>query len=520
MRARSPFGRGPRGFTLVELMVAMAITGIFAVVAYTMFDRSSGMLKEVDELSDVQDRMRFALERLRGDLQMAGALSTPDSGPGTRTTDPWVQPLPNDPQLIKTASDRWRVAAIVPYDGWQDGTDGYSAEIIAANSVGGVVPFSSDGVVIMGAIDYPLPFEVSGFQRSSADTASGTAGADKAVIRAHQRGLGRLHSMDPFRTGMGYVGTDTTARIDLSVEKNRGWLEPGFETRIMRVRDRQGYMQFVNLLPYDAADPLADNAIGLEFDKSYHPPFFKTESSSTNGKMQTVGLDDGQEGMADAGYDAAFIDAYWYHVRVDPGDPRNSQLVRTRLCASHVARAVHNGLDSFDPATAIAPAGTTTNRCPKAGAPLGAKPEVVVIADNVVDFQIWFDCAGANGNITGADWGMAWNAPDETDMTCLSTTPGSYDPGLVRMGHVRLSLRAATERADVTNSMFENMDGVATSAGEGLQLLRTFNIAGPLMQDGAPAPGAAAVVTLQTDFELPNVANANQLATTAVTGTP
>ncbi|MEZ4459577.1 MAG: prepilin-type N-terminal cleavage/methylation domain-containing protein [bacterium] len=344
-----------QGFTLVELLIAMVLSGILAIVLYSLFDTTSDSLGEVTNLSDAQDRARFALERVRSDVKAAGSLATPDSD-----TDVWQRPKMAD----------GRVLGITGYKDWQDDQTLFTAAQLAANP-----NVSYDGFVIMAALDFPVSFEVRDL-RSDADTAG--------EIAAHTRGLYKLYQVDPFRL---------TAAAPTSFPGNADFLAGQFGTRLMRLMDRQGYIQFADL----------DGAVGYNNAPNPQVATFSFNARVPQYKEPTedYGLDLNPEG--DFAYDAALIDAYWYHVEVDPTDETNFRLVRERLCAASVVDELIDP-SNFEPGDALG------SECPD------GIDEKTVIADNVADFQIWFECGSAvAGTIAASNqWTDGWITPDGT----------------------------------------------------------------------------------------------------------
>jgi prepilin-type N-terminal cleavage/methylation domain-containing protein len=465
------------GFTLVELMVAMLLTGILSVVIYSLFDTTSDNFREVDNLADTNSRLRFAMERLRNDIQMAGAQVSPDS-----TMDDAVEPQVSG----------YRVAGIMPYtvgDGWQDTTP-HLAAVSDAN------PHSTmDGVVILGAYDYPLSFEMAGL----IDDGSGNL---EGHILAHYRGLLRLTSPDPFYTRLTY-------REDLQDNDESFALEPledQWATRLFRVSDQQGFMQFIRIsgeitLSEDWENRADDfNILHVPIPPASAPLGPKFKDASNAGDGGDFGLDELPEG--DTGYDTALVDAFWYHVRQDPQNPNNLQLVRERLCAPDAVVAFETP-GSFDPNDHLA------EDCP------GGDEELVVIADNVADFQLWFDCSNSDGDVVGSTWDINWDAPNpENDTACVSVATNQI--GLARVAHIRLSLHAENERKDQRHIQFESRTGAlcdpddpAACAGvdPGAATLRTYDVY-------PTVDGAARVVTLQSDVELTNFAVRNAVGRT------
>lgn len=83
-RTRRP--SSPRGFSLVELLVALAITLLVTSAVFAMLDPASGAFQTQPEAADVLQRVRAGTDALRRDLIGAGsgpavAAPTPSAGP-------------------------------------------------------------------------------------------------------------------------------------------------------------------------------------------------------------------------------------------------------------------------------------------------------------------------------------------------------------------------------------------------------------------------------------------------------
>ena len=63
---------GVRGFTLVELILAVALTLTIAASVFTLINPANGAFQSQPEAADVQQRLRGATEAFRRDLSMAG----------------------------------------------------------------------------------------------------------------------------------------------------------------------------------------------------------------------------------------------------------------------------------------------------------------------------------------------------------------------------------------------------------------------------------------------------------------
>ncbi|MBI4161946.1 MAG: prepilin-type N-terminal cleavage/methylation domain-containing protein, partial [Acidobacteria bacterium] len=73
-------GRGPRerGFTLVELLVAMTIFAIAVGVAFVLYNAAQGSYREGEQFTEQQQNTRIAFDRIVADLRMAGFNYNPD----------------------------------------------------------------------------------------------------------------------------------------------------------------------------------------------------------------------------------------------------------------------------------------------------------------------------------------------------------------------------------------------------------------------------------------------------------
>lgn len=78
---------GQRGFSLLEVMVALALGAILMAGIITLFSNMSGVNRVQTGLARLQENGRFALMRMENDLRMAGAqYCSTTSGAGTRNT--------------------------------------------------------------------------------------------------------------------------------------------------------------------------------------------------------------------------------------------------------------------------------------------------------------------------------------------------------------------------------------------------------------------------------------------------
>jgi len=71
-RARRLLRLNPDGFTLIELMISLAIFGIVMAAIYGIFISSSHSYRTQDGVADAQQRSRAGIEYMVGSIRMAG----------------------------------------------------------------------------------------------------------------------------------------------------------------------------------------------------------------------------------------------------------------------------------------------------------------------------------------------------------------------------------------------------------------------------------------------------------------
>jgi prepilin-type N-terminal cleavage/methylation domain-containing protein len=74
--------RAQHGFSLIEVVVALALTGVVLAAVFTAIDPAHGSFATEPEVADMQQRLRVATQTLAEDLLTAGARSGTSSTPG------------------------------------------------------------------------------------------------------------------------------------------------------------------------------------------------------------------------------------------------------------------------------------------------------------------------------------------------------------------------------------------------------------------------------------------------------
>lgn len=466
--ARGVKARAAAGFTLVELMVSLTLLGLIMTVIFSLFSTTSDGLREADSLVGTLDGARFAMTRLSSDMKSAGAFATPDA-----TRDRWV--------IGKVANRDMCVSGVASYVGWQNSTvllEQVSKEdvnLVTLNSGGQTqtAGVSFDGFILMGALSYPMTFEITNMALPPAGSSAGT-------ISANGRGLVKLLANDPFNVH--------TFALTTPMTNMKSAFAARLPSQLIRIADQDGNLQFGGI-----SNP-TDDAGGYRI--TITPALQVREGGSPRGlARQTLGSED-------VGYDAALIDAFWYHVDVDPNDPTNFRLVRDRVDAREVARRLCTNGDLRLSADGRSLQGVDTAD-PDELSTIGAADRAI-ITDRVVDFQVWFDCADANGNVSNTDWVSKWASPggvSDAANDCMN--PNNPNFGAARMAHMRLSVRTADERADAPTGGFLDESGVFDDE----MTIRYFRL-------NPSTTGAARVVTVQADVDLTTFGMHNITSTT------
>ncbi len=455
MRALIPRSTA-RGFTLVELMIAMALVGLLTAVIYALFVSTADSLTDVEGHSEALDQGRFGIEQVRLGLLAAGSQATPNS-----QVDPWM--VSNE----RHGANQPDIFAIIQHDDWQEQSiediedqwlDGGDDRRLASDGDNPHSAFSS--FVVLGAFDVPANLFVS-FPSDDGIPDIDTNNPE-FVIEGTERGLHRVLGYDPFDTR---VVNEVNAPADL---------DDRAQQRLLRVSDREGFSQ---IQPITAATVGSSEALGGAGGQS------DSGDSMVTGDAMSVTLPDLHFRSAgepagfdvsvedDVSFDAALIDAYWYHVRPAPDDPQNLQLVRQRLDASEMVD--QDNLDDLDEASLE---------------DYRVDPPMI-LAEGVVDFRVWFDCKDSVGqDVIDADWENEWQIDDYGD--CIA----DGNPHLAQVAHARLATRTASENPNRPHyTVVDGWPGFESDNGQ----MRTFELV-------PGAEGSAAVVTTQTSVELTN----------------
>lgn len=126
--------RKNRGFTLVELLVVAAILGIVIGAVYSMYLTHMKNAYNQDEVVEVQQNLRIAMDTLSRDFKMAGLLAPLANNPLTSGV-----PLNNYSSSVKinSTSPGGRYARITQSGSTASGSSSFTANLAAAPALDG-----------------------------------------------------------------------------------------------------------------------------------------------------------------------------------------------------------------------------------------------------------------------------------------------------------------------------------------------------------------------------------------------
>jgi len=134
---------------LLELLVVMVVMGLVVTAVYTLFLSTQKTAITSEEVVDVQQNLRFALDQLAGDIRMAGFM-VPEGTPALATTPASIK---GNDLIINTFMPTRRFARLDE----SGTTDGASAYDIVVASVEMTDSFQANDRV---SIIRPSPYEV------------------------------------------------------------------------------------------------------------------------------------------------------------------------------------------------------------------------------------------------------------------------------------------------------------------------------------------------------------------------
>lgn len=210
------FSRGAvRGFTMVELLVAMAISSFIIVTVFYVMTSSSRTFRVQSDVSQVSDRINFALDTVKSDLRRTSFMSVPNAYL-PRDQYPWYRQVCAPPPWMASATGFGPAAhAIWVREGSGAGLDYYAPD--AEEAI--LDDEQPDQLVLLGAFRADRAFRPTQMQSgTNSITVSNGTGAD-AFTDAQMRYMFRdaMISVATPAGGIQFMSvTDVTAHPVLS----------------------------------------------------------------------------------------------------------------------------------------------------------------------------------------------------------------------------------------------------------------------------------------------------------------
>lgn len=252
MTMRSSHDDPRAGFTLVEIMVALAIGGIAIGSLYAIGSASTRQFREQQRVSAAQTSLRAAMDQLKHDFQRAGYLSTPNSAmtgetcfPPTGVDGPVANQLQalffyaKDVALPPKLDPENLNAAVAPDPPFYKVDDVWLSGNYATSGEYPNISVSADGVTVS------IPMAWQSFRRDFTEWSGATMGDCNfaAFDAAFPIGrLVRLHAMNGSKfyshvssttcSGSSLAGSPSTATVVLTeavppnCSMNGGWIAP------------------------------------------------------------------------------------------------------------------------------------------------------------------------------------------------------------------------------------------------------------------------------------------------------
>lgn len=134
------------GFTLIELLIVMVVMGLVITSVYSLFINSKKTATTSEEVVDVQQNLRVAIDTLAGDIRMAGFLVPDDVNPiSSAPASPGIDTDADDSLDTGTVFSLRTISSMRAY-----------ARVISADNTGLTVESGSANVFSEGNLIYVI----------------------------------------------------------------------------------------------------------------------------------------------------------------------------------------------------------------------------------------------------------------------------------------------------------------------------------------------------------------------------
>jgi prepilin-type N-terminal cleavage/methylation domain-containing protein len=243
MTQRSNSTRRAAGFTLLEIMVSLAIGGIAISSMYAIGASTTRHFREQQRVSSTQTSVRSAMDQLKRDFQRAGFLATPNAslgGEACATPPSNIDDTASNPSRRLAAVSSYVKNATEPtsldpdsLNSWDSVDRAWLMGNYSTSGEYGGITVAADGLTIT------IPMTSQSFRRDFTEWTGATAGQCNTDAFASAFPVGRLvrvHSLSERNffskisasscVGGGPVTVTLTNVIPTSCNVNAGWIAP------------------------------------------------------------------------------------------------------------------------------------------------------------------------------------------------------------------------------------------------------------------------------------------------------
>lgn len=148
--------RNTRGFSLVELLIAMAILGGVTMAIFSLYNMQNRVTHIEEDVVDVQQNMKTAVESVTNDMRMAGFLVLAGTNPINAATDN-TGPNNTDTITFNTASESGAAAVVeVPLNTNVSTTTNITLTVAAAAELAPFAPGDTVRIIDPGEKSQPV----------------------------------------------------------------------------------------------------------------------------------------------------------------------------------------------------------------------------------------------------------------------------------------------------------------------------------------------------------------------------
>jgi prepilin-type N-terminal cleavage/methylation domain-containing protein len=253
------------GFSLIEMLISMGIMVIVTASIFSLLDPAQGMNRTQPEVSDLQQRLRVAVDDLQRNLLMAGAGTYSGSGVGA-LSNYFAPILPYSVGTLVPGSPDEPQPNVI--------TIMYVPPTNSQTTLSTSMPNESAELKVNAQSGCPVDDDLCGFEEGMRVLIFDPSGAFDVftVTQVQDEALHLQHRDDKFTTTYdsgAYITQIESHTFYLNTEENRLYHYDGYQTNL----------------------PLVDNVVGLNFEYFGEPvaPVLKKAVTEEDGPWTTYG---------------------------------------------------------------------------------------------------------------------------------------------------------------------------------------------------------------------------------------